>query len=619
MVFQSFRKLVYERRRGIATFAGFAGGLYLAGRYALRRLEEVREKFIQDKAAKENLRKRFLQNQEDCVFTAQALVPTLGNNILEALDVEALTHELQQQNSRTNDEPAAATSISGAQDVSPPGLDSSIITESSVMDLTPDFVKEPAPIEPIPESLSGSLADPMSESSASWVEQFTSSQLLSEEKRDASNGTSDSFIVTESVGNRPTSMSESMFSSFSLPESVSDSQSPPNVAGDGPRASEQTLTPPHPKRTKLQLWKEIRTTAFTRTITLIYCMTLLSLQTHIQLNILASHKYVQSILELEKEEKQEQAADSTFADFLLFGGSSANEIHHHLELGGGELDWGETDDDDYVDDQSVRPRKKILRVSDLTERKYLTLSWWLLNVGWKGVMNKVEKAVHKVFDSVPLKAMLSAEDVRKYVDLVRKEVDIHTEDQSLSQAETEELTQAEMQQLQGRPAEESTQAPELTRANFLSAILPLTPAAIQMSLTEGGLPFEVIFPSISSREGQNERDSFETLLEETKEFIESKDFELVLEKSLDAAFELLEAWIRTDIFEERESQGESGGDILEEEPKMKLAAILPGIARWGHQAVNSIPTELVGVVTGLREVSAFSAIIFSSFEDRMRS
>lgn len=44
-----------------------------------------------------SLRRRFEQNQTDCTFTVLALLPTATENILEALPVEDLTHELQQK------------------------------------------------------------------------------------------------------------------------------------------------------------------------------------------------------------------------------------------------------------------------------------------------------------------------------------------------------------------------------------------------------------------------------------------------------------------------------------------------------------------------------------------
>jgi len=44
-----------------------------------------------------SLRRRFEQNQEDCTYTVLALLPTATENIVQALPVEEITHELQQR------------------------------------------------------------------------------------------------------------------------------------------------------------------------------------------------------------------------------------------------------------------------------------------------------------------------------------------------------------------------------------------------------------------------------------------------------------------------------------------------------------------------------------------
>lgn len=41
-----------------------------------------------------------MQNQEDCTFTLLALLPTLSAQIMDEMDVEDLTHQLQQLSSR---------------------------------------------------------------------------------------------------------------------------------------------------------------------------------------------------------------------------------------------------------------------------------------------------------------------------------------------------------------------------------------------------------------------------------------------------------------------------------------------------------------------------------------
>lgn len=50
-----------------------------------------------DRIAKENLRRRFEQNQEDCSFTVLAILPTATEEIMERLNVEQVLEELQRQ------------------------------------------------------------------------------------------------------------------------------------------------------------------------------------------------------------------------------------------------------------------------------------------------------------------------------------------------------------------------------------------------------------------------------------------------------------------------------------------------------------------------------------------
>lgn len=62
-----------------------------------------------------SLRRRFEQNQEDCTFTVLALLPTATANILESMDTEKITLEIQQmkgpKNARSLDSSATPPSI----------------------------------------------------------------------------------------------------------------------------------------------------------------------------------------------------------------------------------------------------------------------------------------------------------------------------------------------------------------------------------------------------------------------------------------------------------------------------------------------------------------------------
>ena len=51
----------------------------------------------EERIAKENLRRRFEQNQEDCTFTVLAILPTATEKILDAIPVEQVLEQLQRQ------------------------------------------------------------------------------------------------------------------------------------------------------------------------------------------------------------------------------------------------------------------------------------------------------------------------------------------------------------------------------------------------------------------------------------------------------------------------------------------------------------------------------------------
>lgn len=57
---------------------GTLTSLYLGGQWVSAKLSEMSERAALERTAKENLRKRFEQNQSDCAFTTMALLPDLG-------------------------------------------------------------------------------------------------------------------------------------------------------------------------------------------------------------------------------------------------------------------------------------------------------------------------------------------------------------------------------------------------------------------------------------------------------------------------------------------------------------------------------------------------------------
>lgn len=125
-MFAATRRWFRRNRTPIAVGVGLIGAGYVVTQYIVSKLNDARERMSSDRIAKEkyvlsffffglvlchstmlawltslsallrSLRRRFQQNQEDCTYTVLALLPTAATKILETLDVEKITLEIQQ-------------------------------------------------------------------------------------------------------------------------------------------------------------------------------------------------------------------------------------------------------------------------------------------------------------------------------------------------------------------------------------------------------------------------------------------------------------------------------------------------------------------------------------------
>jgi peroxin-3 len=185
----------------------------------------------------------------------------------------------------------------------------------------------------------------------------------------------------------------------------------------------------------------------------------------------------------------------------------------------------------------------------------------------------------------------------------------------------------------------------LTRIHsFSSSLLPSTPETLNHVLTRAGIrvtpPAHLNLPIMDisllgahdppATSGSDCDHTFNNLLGETANIIASANFSRVLEVALDhVSEEILLSGILANVFGRVLSDHEEA-DRQAAEPKMRLAAMLPGLARWSRLALTGLPNELVDVSLShviirlgspnffqrlgeLREVKALSAIIFASF------
>jgi len=339
----------------------------------------------------------------------------------------------------------------------------------------------------------------------------------------------------------------------------------------------------------------------------LYSTTLLSLLTTLQLTLLARSKYVSSVLQFEREERFRERLQSEFSisNILLGSGKGFESLMAGGILNGSD-DVGEAD---FINEES--------------ESKYLTLIWWLLHVGWKDVGERVRRGVEEVFYGVSLKTKLAAIDLHRLISDVRRRVE-----------------------------HEVTFEGNERRINFLSSLLPPTPETIQLVLSHGGYSFSThqnplalnsntsftssqlshqfhnspamgvsnmqhtqgqqFLPPLPPPNIQAHLDDpgFSALLTETRTILSSSDFSRVLEVCLDTATEVLFAGLEKNVFVPNEPA--PGDDVH----RIRLAGLLPGLARWSQLALNGLPNELVDKIMDVREVSCLSAIVFAKFEER---
>lgn len=176
-------------------------------------------------------------------------------------------------------------------------------------------------------------------------------------------------------------------------------------AGSGEKANAM----PQRKRNKRELWDDLKVTgttsmkwdwwplltlvAIARAFTLIYTLSLLTLLTRIQLNLLGRRNYLASVVSLASPP------------------SSSHDNSHQIFL--------ENHDDDNFDNAYGNDYE--------TNRKYLSFSWWLLHRGCKDIMQKVLQAVKEVFGTLNPREDISLEKLSELTVEVRKRVEGATE------------------------------------------------------------------------------------------------------------------------------------------------------------------------------------------------
>ena len=318
-------------------------------------------------------------------YTILALIPALVEQIVEGMDVEALTRELQ----------ARSRARQGRLIQRPP---SSVASSSDVVFHVDQELQETrSDVGSV--VVDDDLRD-MASSMTSWIEASSSSIVVTESSSSppghhllaASSESITEMVLTNDSGDN-SSVADSGLVRFSLLYDLNRGLMLEVYFSRTVLSALRTLVTQGPKlsygmKSKCSvrlffvdtfLFYNILFAAFTRTLTTLYSSTLLTLLTTIQLTILAHTKYVHSVLQQERSERLRErlAAELTMSNILLGGGRALEDLMDRTEMEREGEEGG---------------------VSEEVENKYLTLSWWLLHVGCKDVGERVRRGVEEVFD-----------------------------------------------------------------------------------------------------------------------------------------------------------------------------------------------------------------------------
>lgn len=355
----------------------------------------------------------------------------------------------------------------------------------------------------------------------------------------------------------------------SVPPSVADEDGKSMSSSSFVHASQMAASTsdgaPRPKKSKVQLWQEMKINAVTRALTLVYVLSLLTMFTRIQLNLLGRRTYLSSVVALASPP----------------GAQQSSKIY--LE---------NKDDDGYDSVYS----------SDFeTNRKYLTFSWWLLHRGCKQIMDRVSNAVKEVFGAVNIREDMTLERLSSLLLDVRCKVEGATERERMQMKWLSYLLppsdeEAFVVRQAGASEAEESPSPEQQHTDSLND-----------ELVNGSL---------------------RRLLDETSDLIDSPTFCQVLTRVLDAAYShLVDHRIATEAFKLADPAASEARVVEISDTKAKLAHILPVFCRQAHviaagsgeldtlsgsAAPEPLGNEYLAAIDRVHDVEAFAAVIYSS-------
>ncbi|WFD43904.1 peroxin [Malassezia psittaci] len=571
-------------RRGlnvVAVTAGVLGGLYMLAQTALSKFNEMQEHLLRDRIARENLRRRFLQNQEDCNFTIMALLPTLSAQIFQKMDVDATRQELKQviesskQAAKRSLDPAPSTSDSASG--APP-------TMSTVQEKRSDSENESSQRDSAPGSSPNE--EPITKSEKQTESQDAITTRPKHNRRSSTSSSVSETSETSHAAQGPERLYEAAPPPIStharLPSAASVDHS--ELQTNDNNSSKPLPTPQGPteedfKQKKIKLWNEIKLQSFTRTFTTLYTLVFISLQTHIQLNMIGRRAY---LIALESQASREA--------HLPLNSKQEEEDHHHIAL-----DDGSGKSFNPLSIQQLEESPNDLLDQD-TEKKFLTSSYWFLHKGWNTVAERVQAAVEAEIADMPLRTILTFEHFQGILHRIRDRLESSTV-----------------------PTSKKELPGFLSRLGLRNVLFP------ELEQDERAMLIDAGAASSSAPASEIVTPQLRTLLDETKDYIDSPDFQRVFRVSCDRVFGLLTQNLGPSFGAQSLPQDLLHGtpdtmqltSVSQADKPLELARILPLIVLQAQVAFNTSPNEYVESITESRELRALSVLTYTAWSNEI--
>lgn len=435
-----------------------------------------------------SLRAQFSSTMSNISFTLYGLLPTLSTQLFEQLDVESLTEELTSL--------GAKSSATGAGSETPGSLSTSTSTLLTTSESSQATSPEAGPSRPLPETSGGlgisssgggdmatsvsslggmtditsttedTAAGAASKSTgpgASWASEFYQQQAAQGPSL-GRQGPPEDEGLTSSAFSQSISLPDQSGSSGSSHEPGSSSEthssppylhSPPMSASEspmGPRKGQgRDLSPavmvnrreaPRPAtidgkatKSKAKLWNEIKLKAVTRSITSIYLIPLLLLQTSSQITLLSRLHYLRSLSapnllddDSERPRKTLSWLEGVITPWSFFsveemGLSDFEQPPAQSGLLGRVTSALFTTRKAAPPPEPTRPPLEQI-VDDETEELFLCFSWCFLHIGWKTLESRVEKAAKEVLKTMSVKQEMAMADWQDLVFQIRRSVEM---------------------------------------------------------------------------------------------------------------------------------------------------------------------------------------------------